>query len=287
MKHKKKAYFIPVVTSKAGTCLTLKNWQEVGAEGLSYHLHELLMKPGMDLLHDLPDWRSFCGWQGTLVLNASWISRDNSGIYAIRSHFDGSVIRITEDELFSIVLKLNPDVVIFPSCFLAYLTRSSQSIPSGLNVYIAQDDISSTSGVTDFGCYLAYDQKKPFSDFLKCVKKYKAKSVYLAGEFDLLQLEELVAQGFCLIESDKPANDAINGKIYTLQGDIVILEPLMAEQHDVIDATCGCPTCEQGLTRAYLHHLLVQTPLLCQRFLIQHNEYNYLQAKRSIELSEK
>ncbi|ARG96991.1 hypothetical protein [Legionella micdadei] len=281
MQQKKKTHFVPVFTSKAGACLTLRNWQEVGVEALSYYLHELLMKPGMQLFEYLPDLRAYCGWQGRIVLNASLLSKGGDGIYSFRSHFDGSTIRITDDELFSIVLKLKPDIVVFPSCFLTYLSEFNQLAPNELKIFIVGNESSVKFHTTNFGSYLIYDQKTAFSDFLRSLKKYDEKSVYLAGEFDLLQLEELVAHGIRFIESDKPANDAINGRIYTHQGDIALLETQMAQLHEVIDAECACPTCEQKFTRAYLHHLLLQTPLLCQRFLIQHNEYFYLQHIRS------
>ena len=44
-------------------------------------------------------------------------------------------------------------------------------------------------------------------------------------------------------------------------------------QFETIDPECTCPTCSQQFTKAYLHHLLQQTPLLCHRLLIQHNVF--------------
>lgn len=38
---------------------------------------------------------------------------------------------------------------------------------------------------------------------------------------------------------------------------------------------CVCPTCSMGLTKAYLHHLWFHVPTLCQRYLLQHNAFNF------------
>ncbi len=73
--------------------------------------------------------------------------------------------------------------------------------------------------------------------------------------------------------SDKPAGDACAGIVYTQQGIVDIRDDEQRLNFSVIDERCACPTCEQKLTRAYLHHLLAHTPLLCQRFLIQHNVF--------------
>ena len=55
MNQQRKPYFIPVLTSEAGTCLTLKNWQEIGVEVAAYYLNSLLTKPGLQLLTHLPN----------------------------------------------------------------------------------------------------------------------------------------------------------------------------------------------------------------------------------------
>jgi len=46
--------FIPKATSEAGLCLTAANWQEVGINLITYYLDSLLIKPGYDLLQNIP-----------------------------------------------------------------------------------------------------------------------------------------------------------------------------------------------------------------------------------------
>ena len=73
--------------------------------------------------------------------------------------------------------------------------------------------------------------------------------------------------------SDEPAKAAMQGIVYTKEGDIDLTDPKFQMQFTNIDDSCSCPTCNQKLSKAYLHHLLIHTPLLCQRFLIQHNAF--------------
>lgn len=79
------------------------------------------------------------------------------------------------------------------------------------------------------------------------------------------------------IESDKPALDGYNGIVYEASGTFCIQDEAQRLQFEIIDTSCACPTCSQGFTRAYLHHLFQHTPLLCQRLLIQHNSFKQFQ----------
>ena len=73
--------------------------------------------------------------------------------------------------------------------------------------------------------------------------------------------------------SDQPAYDALQGLVYQGARCFSITAPDERLNDELIDNHCQCETCSQGFTRAYLHHLYTQTPLLCQRFLIQHNVF--------------
>ena len=84
-------------------------------------------------------------------------------------------------------------------------------------------------------------------------------------------IRELRRLGVEYVSSNVPASDACNGRIYSDDGLIVLKDDAYRMDFNTIDKTCSCPTCDQQLTRAYLHHLFDHTPLLCQRFLIQHN----------------
>ena len=208
-----KTGFIPLLTTPAGSCLTMANWQQAGVKTLSLRLEQLLMKPGLSVLQACKDLRSWCGWQGNLVLNALFSLPEQEGIFSIRSQYDGSVQYLQSASVFELIAHLQPDRVILPA-----------GDPS-----------------------------------------------YIMGDFGAADLQQLVRAGH-LVESDKPAADGRQGIVYHQEaGCLEMFAKDWSTDHQPIDKNCACNTCRQGLTRAYLHHLLPQVPLLCQRFLIQHN----------------
>lgn len=76
------------------------------------------------------------------------------------------------------------------------------------------------------------------------------------------------------IESCEPAQLGLNGTVYTTEGIIDLKDERFAQQFETINSRCSCCTCAASFTKAYLHHLFLHTPLLCQRLLIQHNGYH-------------
>ena len=50
-----------------------------------------------------------------------------------------------------------------------------------------------------------------------------------------------------------------------------LTKPEFKEQFNLLSKNCSCPTCKLNLTRAYLHHLFKEVPLLTQRYLAMHN----------------
>ncbi|ASQ46570.1 tRNA guanosine transglycosylase family protein [Legionella clemsonensis] len=259
--------YIPTLTTEAGSCLTLANWQEVGVRAVSYHLEALLLKPGISLLKSLPHLKAYIPWQGSIVLNAA-LPPAKQGQYTVRSPYDGSVMQISQDEVACLVEKLQPDIVVLPIDFdpglMRSFTKTSQifTIPE---LHVEQQ----------FGWYLPYEPSLSFIALQEKIKRYNTTPIYLAGDFDLQQLAALTQYDSLMIESNLPAQHAFSGKVYYEGGVLDLCADEIAHQQVVIDRHCKCPTCEQQLTRAYLHHLINQTPLLCQRLLIQHNAYYY------------
>lgn len=78
------------------------------------------------------------------------------------------------------------------------------------------------------------------------------------------------------LEVDEPAEYGFQGLVYTQNGVLDLKENTVAQAHISLENTCNCTVCKQSLTRAYLHHLYLHTPLLAQRFLIVHNVSWYI-----------
>lgn len=93
---------------------------------------------------------------------------------------------------------------------------------------------------------------------------------YKTGDVELKDLIPLLKNGYD-VQTNRPSWDGINGLFYTHDGIMNVLSPEMMNHHESLDKDCTCNTCKENLTRAYLHHLLQHTPLLAQRYLVQHN----------------
>ncbi len=205
--------FIPNLSTPAGSCLTMANWQEVGVFCVAYDLEALLVKPGMDVLYRYPNLASYVGWPHQLILNATSLRFNEEEKCHVRSHFNGERFVFDWQDVRRLIQHL------------------------GIN-------------------YLLIGQGFPQEDW----------QVALLPPADL-------SDSLLMFESKNPVEDALNGKMYVQGVSVSLLDESERTVFEVLDKDCRCPTCQQGLTRAYLHHLYTQTPLLCQRLLIQHNVF--------------
>jgi queuine tRNA-ribosyltransferase len=261
---------IPLVTSDAGHCMTGKNWQEIGINTLAYHLSSLLIKPGYDFLMTLPNLAAYVGWSETIILNAS-MPKEQQGKFVLRSPFDGTRSTHSMDDVMQLVAKLAPQYVVLP---IGVKHAGWQWLPESIFPFLPISDLPDESERRAYGVYLPYDaQLMQFSAFMQQVIQSKKRPCYIAGNLSLAMLQELKQYDVKFCETDKPACDALHGRLYCAEGELQIQEPIHAKKFEMISPNCRCPTCNQHFTRAYLHHLLAQTPLLCQRLLIQHNQY--------------
>lgn len=264
--------------------MTTANWQETLVKSAAYELASLLMKPGADFLNTLPDFKKFVAWEDTLVLNASLGLIGVDGCYRLRSHYDGRRMSYTVEDIHALILAVNPDMVILPEGFIPLHQPLLQSLPDTIFPFLPLQDASKIEGLTKaHGIYVSYDERAmTLKNLLLLLAQHEAKPSYVAGDLSLPVMLQLLESGVTFVESDRPARDAIDGEVYTQQGPISLKDDDHAMQFEMIDAHCQCPTCSQKLTRAYLHHLLEHTPLLCQRFLVQHNAYFCQNALRRV-----
>lgn len=245
--------FVPKATSQAGLCLTPANWHEAGITTLSYSLESLLIKPGLKLLQSIPDIRKYLGWDGMLILNAEHLVTNKEGLYTLTSSFDGTKIHVTPVELIGLIKHLRPDMVILPKKITEEYPDIWNDWKDTVKPFIYENDQCSYGT-----CFKSQQQNSQQS--------------YITGNLSLVEMTQLKTQGTdFIVESDLPANDAIQGRVYTAFGVINLADSNHSIEFDLIDSNCKCPTCSQQFTKAYLHHLFHNTPLLCQRFLLQHN----------------
>ena len=271
MQHNIKSCFVPVLSSHAGLCLTGENWEELKITTAAYHLSELLMKPGFSVLKGISDIASYVGWHRSLVLNASMLIMNKEGDFTLRSKYDGSRLCYSLQDIIELIVHLNPTMVLLPQGIHQHNRMVAESLPASIMPSFMPSDLPADSGNRRSGVYFLHDKSVLLNDFMARVTYYTDRIRYVVGDFDLASIERLVETGIDYIESDRLAADALDGFVYRQTQVLSITDLDKASVFDVIDPDCKCPTCTQGFTQAYLHHLLGHTPLLCQRFLIQHN----------------
>ena len=269
MKTSIQTTFVPVLSSPAGSCLTTANWKALGITHASCELLALLMKPGLELLSQVSDLATYINWPDTLVLNASSLCSGVDGCYKLRSQYDGRVMIHSVEQIVTLITSLKPSILILPQGSWKKDQHLWETLPDNTLVMIPHADLLGL-GVpkANYGVYYAFKEMDTFMDEWASNKERMS---YIAGDLNLPVIRILKALGVHFIESNRPANDACLGNMYSREGDLLLLDNEHALVFDVLDKECKCPTCSQHLSRAYLHHLLANTPLLCQRMLVQHN----------------
>ena len=261
--------FIPVVTTEAGLCLTAENWKEAKVNAVSYSIESLLHKPGIALLKSLPDLAHYLGWSGSIILNASMLVANKEGIYTLRSPYDGSKLKLTVIELIDLLLHLKPNAVILPkNCAQDYPQIWDNWVDS-ITPFLSVSDLQRQDVPRAHGAYFNYTNESVLDE----LDQWSHLPRYVAGDFEPELIQRLRAKEIEFIETDEPAKAAINGRVYSHSGVVDLTDGITRMQFEVIDSECACPVCAQQFTKAYFHHLLQHTPLLCQRLLIQHNAF--------------
>ncbi len=247
------AQLVPVLSSEAGSCLTSANWLEAGISCGAYYLENLLFKPGVELLNRLSSLADYLNWSGSLILNATTLLMNKNGDFSCKSPFDGQKVTLTQQQLITLIQQLRPTAVLMPRGVTLIA-----SWPDEIKLFLPL--VERNERVSCHGWYCTINE-------LNQLQENIAESLYLIGESE----HHLNNTQLAYIETDKPAQDALNGIIYHSQGSLDLKHTQYSNDFTLIDEQCTCPSCQQKFTRAYLHHLYHNTPLLCYRFLMQHN----------------
>lgn len=264
--------FIPVLTSEAGLCLTAENWQEAGVRTASCSLESLLYKPGLELLIKINKLGKYLGWQGNIILNTMTLKVNREGIFVLKSPYDGSRVTLGLKDLFAVIQHLKPQAVILPQNIIRDYPQIWDNWNDSTTPFIHAGDLEGQSLSRPHGVYFAHSLSSNWQQR----ERWSHLPRYAIGHFDPESIQNLLQEGVGFIESDEPARVAMYGTVYSRSGSVDLTDKSVQMLFEPIDSHCACPTCTQHLTKAYLHHLLQNTPLLCQRFLIQHNVF-YIQ----------
>ncbi|KGP63374.1 queuine tRNA-ribosyltransferase [Legionella norrlandica] len=265
--------FIPVLSSEAGLCLTAANWQEVNIKIVSYYLDLLLLKPGYPFLNEITDLGKYLGWPGNFVINASRLIANKEGVVTVISPYDGSRLKLTNVEIVDLILHLKPNAVLLPKTIINNCSEIWDRWDEAILPFLPEEHVMQKEVPGRYGIYFTLNDIKNDQNLSDRWNKWVNIPLYVSGEIDIDLIRFLSKEEGILVESDEPAKNAMHGIVYSKEGRINLTDEKFALNFKLIDEDCACPTCSSQFTRAYLHHLLANTPLLCQRFLIQHNTY--------------
>lgn len=263
---------IPCLSTPAGSCLTPKNWEEASVTEVSIALASLLIKPGLPYLKTLSRMADYAPWSGPWVLNATLPAPFVKGQVTFKSPFDGAKLSFTVNDITDIIVHLKPQKTMLPKGFYPANEAIWQQLSESTTLFVPIANLSHTSKEWVHGIH--YERSLVadlYSLVTQCKAEFPGAQHLVSGDFEPTLWRRLSALGVDYFESDSFASDAFLGRVYGSEGLMDLTEKAFTMQFEVIDLDCGCPTCTQGFTRAYLHHLFEHTPLLCQRLLIQHN----------------
>lgn len=259
MKNK---HWLPVLSDNMCQVLTPKQLTYLGVNMVSIHLAHLLSRPYLQKMDKKKLLASFFPGDFRRVLNlnpsVALKPKFTQNGYQFRSPIDGHKVEVDYLECFKELKHAAIDLWILP-----------------LGAYeLASDEIKANSYVFD-----TKDLNQQ-STFFKAYPHYKKDllvndetSTYLCGKLSRAQIKDYFAKGVEFIETGTPIEEALSGKLYLREDNYIdIHDSIYALDYRPIESECGCSTCQQ-FTRAYLHHLSANTPLLSQRFQVIHNIY--------------
>jgi len=105
-------------------------------------------------------------------------------------------------------------------------------------------------------------------------------------------IEKATKLGVDMFDCVLPTRLARHGVAYLEEGskkkevrgyeEINLLKSQYRNDKQPIDKNCGCPTCKEGFSRAYIQHLIKEKEILGIRLLTLHNLWTYFELMRSI-----
>lgn len=264
------AIWAPVLTSDAGLCLTPNNWHEVNVQTVVYYLDALLFKPGLDVLHSISNFAHYTNCSGEVIINASTLVANKEGTIILRSPYNGSKLSLNYPQLIKLINHLKPSRVILPRGIIKNYPQIWDEWNQEIVPYITNEDLVGDTPSMHYGVYLSISESS-FDEHLQANAHLLR---YVQGALSLASMKELSQKENLIMECEEPTEYGFLGLAYDGLNVINLKEDKHALSFEKINSSCQCPTCASNLTKAYLHHLYAHTPLLCQRFLIQHNAWS-------------
>ncbi len=315
--------FMPVATQGTVKGMTPHDLRGVGASIILANAYHLYLRPGVDLIKKAGGLHRFMGWDGPILTDSggyqvfslsSLFQVEEDGV-KFRSHLNGSLHRLTPEDVVSVQEGLGVDIaMVLDECLpreanfetarrsanltLRWAERSLKArtvadqalfaiVQGGMFHQLRQENASSLAAL-DFPGYavggLSVGEDPNLTlDLAETTIACLPKSVprYLMGVGTPTQLVRYVSLGFDLFDCVIPTRNARNGTLFTSDGRLNIRRAEFADDFGAVDRDCDCYTCA-NFTRAYLRHLTIAKEILAARLSTLHNLYFYQRLMREM-----
>ncbi len=319
--------FMPVGT--AGTVKGMASWEleRLAPEMVLANTYHLLLRPGADRIERIGGLHRLMAWQGPLLTDSggfqvfSLASRrrvDDDGV-TFASHLDGSVQRLTPEEVTHAQVRFGVDVAMVldecvpypvePSAAARAVARSVDwatrclrraeqlrgdgwrgglfaiqqgSLDPGLRRRCS-DALAELrfDGYAIGGLGVGESGPQLHDGIATATPMLPAERPrYLMGVGYPEDMLHAVACGVDLFDCVLPTRSARTGKVFTAQGELNIKNSCHAEDPRPLDASCGCATCA-AYSRAALRHLYVAGEVTSVVLLTVHNLFYFVGLMRA------
>lgn len=310
--------FMPVGTNATVKAVPQEELEAMGVEILLGNAYHLFLRPGVEVLRVCGGLHSFMSWPGNILTDSggyqifSLAGKRTIEEQAVtfRSHLDGSLHRLSPEDMVDFQLVLGSDV----------LMPLDICTPPGIGAAQAREALERTArwatrslsrwrAVPDEprGCLFGIIQGNFFADLRRMSAELTLESGfsgyaigglsvgepfgvfqellaltaglipdayprYLMGVGTPEYILEAVENGIDMVDCVFPTRTARNAQAFTRLGTLSLKNEPNRLSRQPIDPSCGCPVCRR-YSRAYLRHLYKCREILAAVLTTQHNLY--------------
>jgi queuine tRNA-ribosyltransferase len=311
--------FFPVATQGAVKGLSPKELEEIGVEGLLVNAYHLYLRPGTDVIKKCGGLHRFIGFYKTIITDSGGyqifslekLRKVNDQGVEFQSHIDGSTIFLSPQDVISIQLDLDSDVVVpLDECVKFPISKEYTAVACKRTIEWAKKSKEyfekyKKEGVAFFGIVQGSTfidlREECLEEILKlgidgvCIGglsvgepedlRYNVLSFlgekidknyirYFMGYGKPKDILKAVSLGIDLFDCVIPTRFARTGTVYTDEGKLVIRNSTYINDSKPLDKNCACYVCK-NFSRAYLRHLVNAKEILGVQLLTYHNVFWY------------
>lgn len=319
--------FMPVGTNATVKAIPHELLEAMGVQILLGNAYHLYLRPGAEVLRRCGGLHSFMSWRANILtdsggfqifsLAANRTIEEQGAVF--RSHLDGSLHRLSPEDVVDFQLLLGSDVLM-PLDLCTPVGISAEEAAEALErtARWAARSLQRWRAASDGtrGCLFGIIQGNFFPDLRRRSAEltlelgfpgYAIGGLSIGEPFDVFQelmaltagmipdphprylmgvgtpeyILEAVGSGIDMVDCVFPTRTARNAQAFTRQGTISLKNEANRLNHQPIDPACLCPTCRR-YSRAYLRHLYKCREILAAILATQHNLYFLQDLMRSI-----